>query len=160
MKKGFSLIELLIVIALIMILILVIFSNFYKRKSTLDLDLTTKQIASILNEARSRAISQDKDSQWGVYFANSTSTQPFYALFYSTYYSTSTTVKKYTLPNFIYYSTSSIPLGGSLTVLFQKLSGDLQTGALSKTINLNLIQNGIVIASSSININQVGRISY
>lgn len=159
MKKGFSLIELLIVIALIMILILVIFSNFYKRKSTLDLDLTTKQIASILNEARSRAISQDKDSQWGVHFENSTSTQPFYALFYSNY-STSTIIKKYNLPNFIYYDTAYLPLGVSFNMIFKKISGEAMLDQAKDTIKLNLIQNGIVTASSSININQVGRISY
>jgi prepilin-type N-terminal cleavage/methylation domain-containing protein len=158
--SGFSLSELLVVIALIAILGTVIFSNFYTRKGRSTLNLTTNQIASILTEARNRAIAQDRDLAWGVYFENSTSTIPFYALFYSNSYSTSTTIKKYTLPNLIFYGTSTIPLGGSLTILFNKISGNLATLATTTTIYLNLIQGNKILATSSISISRVGVISY
>jgi prepilin-type N-terminal cleavage/methylation domain-containing protein len=157
---GFSLTELLVVIALVAILGTVIFSNFYTRKGRSTLNLTTNQIVSILTEARNRAIAQDRDLAWGVYFENSTSTTPFYALFYSNSYSTSTTIKKYTLPNLVFYDTSTIPLGGSSIVIFNKISGNLATSAATKTISLNLIQGNKILATSSISISAVGVIIY
>lgn len=155
-KKGFSLVELLVVITLIMILGVITFSNLYKRRNITNLNTVTNQIVALLNEARNRAINQDKDNSWGVYFGYPTSSKSFYALFYSNY-STSTIVKKYLLPNYVYYRTSTVPLGGSLIINFNKISGDPST---TTTIYLDLYQGTSVVASSSININSLGRVSY
>ncbi|GIW65272.1 MAG: hypothetical protein KatS3mg093_251 [Candidatus Parcubacteria bacterium] len=158
--KGFSMSELLVVIALIAIMGTVVFSNFSGQKRKTALNLTTNQIGSILNEARNRAMAQDRDSNWGVYFENSTSTTPFYALFYSNSYSTSTTVKKYTLPDLVFYNTSTIPLGSSLTIVFNKISGKPVTLSTTTTIYLNLKRGNIILATSSISVNLVGAINY
>lgn len=155
-KKGFSLVELLVAITLIMILGAITFSNLYRRRNITNLNTVTNQIVALLNEARNRAINQDKDSSWGVYFEYPTSSPSFYVLFYSNY-STSTIVKRYLLPNYIYYRTSTIPLGGSLIITFNKISGDPST---TTNIYLDLYQGNSVITSSSININSLGRINY
>ncbi|MGC8775799.1 MAG: pilus assembly FimT family protein [Minisyncoccia bacterium] len=159
-SKGFTIIEILVVIVLTIIIALIIFPNFYNKKNKSSLDLTTRQIAAILNEARNKAIAQSEDNYWGVYFENSTSTTPFYALFKSTIYSTSTALKRYTLPSLIVYNPSSIPLGSSTTVIFNKISGTVQNITSTKTIYLNLLQGNSIIATSSIIINISGLIDY
>ncbi|MCS6789018.1 MAG: prepilin-type N-terminal cleavage/methylation domain-containing protein [Patescibacteria group bacterium] len=160
-KKGFSLTELLISVALIMILSIVIFSNFYKRRNITNLRSTTTQIAAILMEARNRSIAQEKDSYWGVYFENPTSSKPSFSLFYTSDSNFATSsfkyIKKYFLTDFVYYNTSTIPLGGNLIIVFNKVSG---LPISVSTIYLDLKQGNITIASSSININSVGTIIY
>lgn len=159
-KKGFSLTELLISVALIMILSVVIFSNFYKRRNITNLRSTTTQIASILMEARNRSITQEKDSYWGVYFENRTSSKPSFSLFYTSDPNFLTSsfkyVKKYYLPDFIFYDTSTIPL--SSTIIFNKLSGELVS--TTTYFNLYLKQGNTIVSSSSININSIGTIIY
>jgi len=155
MKKGFTLAELLVVIAIIIVLFLVIYSNFYKRKGYSELDFTTKQIVALLREAQNNAIAQNKDLEWGVYF-ESTSTS-FYALFNTTSYSTTTSVKRYSLPLSVRYSPSIIPLGGNLMVYFNKGTGLPST---STSIVLELYVSGQVLSSSTIRVNSSGLISY
>ena len=155
MKKGFTLAELLVVIAIIIIVLLVIYSNFYKRKGYSELDSTTKQIVALLREAQSNAMAQNKDLEWGVYFEN-TSTS-FYALFNTTSYSTTTSVKRYFLPSSVRYSPSIIPLGGNLMVYFNKGTGLPST---STSIVLELYVSGQVLSSSTIRVNSSGLISY
>lgn len=156
MRRGFSLVEIIIVIAIVTIFVAVIFSNFYNRRSYSNLKLTTHQIVSILQEARNKSIYRYQSNDWGVYFSNSTSVDPFYSLFYS-YYSTSTTIKKYNLPVGISYSTSTIPLGGSSTIIFSQISGAAST---STKIDLISLSGANVVATSSIYINLNGIIDY
>lgn len=156
MRRGFSLAEIITVVAIIAIFVAVIFSNFYNRRSYSNIKLTTHQIVFVLQEARNKAIYRYQNNDWGVYFSNSTSVTPFYSLFYS-YYSTSTTVKKYDLPSGVSYSTSTIPLGGSSTIIFSQISGAAST---STKIDLISLSGDELVATSSIFINLNGVIDY
>lgn len=161
MRKGFSLTEILIVIALIGISLIVIFSNFYNRRNYSAIQLTTIQIHSIIQEARNKSIYKEKNERWGVYFSNSTSTNPFYSLFYS-YYSTSTTVKKYNLTSSVEYDPSIIPLGGYMEVKFYQNGNPEISGTQQNLSQVDLIlkSGDQIIATSSISINYNGLIDY
>jgi prepilin-type N-terminal cleavage/methylation domain-containing protein len=97
-RRAFTLIELVIVIAIIAASSIVTLLMFYGRRNADDLAGAKEQVAAVLREAQSRSMSEDNNAPWGVHFANTTSTAPSYALF-STAYSTGTTAAYYRLPS-------------------------------------------------------------
>ncbi|OGZ01283.1 MAG: hypothetical protein A3B13_03265 [Candidatus Liptonbacteria bacterium RIFCSPLOWO2_01_FULL_45_15] len=131
-RTGTTLIELLIVISMIGVISVVALLNLLGRSAQTDLNNATEQIASLLREARSRSVSQASSTSWGVHFENSTTTAPFYALFYSQTYSTSTVLGYYRLPSGIVYATSSIASGSSIDATFAQLSGQASSSASIK----------------------------
>lgn len=67
-KKGFSFIEILLVLAIASVLVLIIsnvLSSFNKQKS---LELEAEKLASIINEAKSKTLSSEYSSEYGVLF--------------------------------------------------------------------------------------------
>lgn len=71
--KGFTLLELMIVIGLIVALAMMTlpYSMDFYRSRTLEEE--TRSLSSILDRARSNAISGRMDSNWGVYFESDNS---------------------------------------------------------------------------------------
>src|SRR3989338_10343517 len=70
-NKGFSLIEMLVVIAILVLMATVItvgLSSFYKGRT---LDGAVEQAISLINEARSKTLSSKDSSQYGVHFETS-----------------------------------------------------------------------------------------
>ena len=133
-KKGFSLIELVTVAAVMVIISVVVITNLFSRRSKTDLDLTTRKIAATLREAQSRSAAQEGGTIWGVHFDNAASV-PFYALF-KTAYSSANAVGSYRLPPSICFATSSVAQGSTLDVTFAQVSGLPST---STSITLNLV---------------------
>ncbi len=148
---GYSLIELLIVIALILILGTVGVVSLGNRRNHTDLDGSAKQIVSILREAQSRSVAQDSSASWGVYFNNATTT-PFYAL-YATAYSSTSTRGYWRLPSSLGYATSSIAQGSAVDISFAQLTGIPSNVA---TITVQLINGS---ESMSVGISANGLIS-
>ena len=71
-KKGFSLFEILLSVAIIVVILFVVinlFSNYNKKQV---LDNTTEKVLSLLKEARSLTISSKNDSSYGVHFEQDT----------------------------------------------------------------------------------------
>src|SRR6266481_7571264 len=102
-RKAFSLIEVVVILAIMVILTTVALLNLNtNRNGTLLVD-TGKQIATLLREAQSDAMSQNLNVAWGVHFANSTNTAPFYEIFSSSTYSTGTVTAHFALPSVIAY---------------------------------------------------------
>lgn len=121
-KKGFTLIELVIVVAIVAIFGVVTVASLTGKKSSNDLSLTVTQATALLREAESRSITQTQGMSWGVHFANATNTAPFYAIFSSSYSPTST-AGYYKLPADIAYVPSTLPIGASQDILFSQISG-------------------------------------
>ena len=158
MKKGFTLVEIVIVLALMIAVGAVVFSNLGTRKADTDLIATDQQIGSLLHVAESNALAQQSDAAWGVYFSNVTSatTTPFYALF-TTSYSTSTIVgSPYLLPSTVSFTTSTLASGATTSVIFSSISG---TASASMTIGLYMPKQTAAF-SSTISIASSGSISY
>jgi len=121
-NSGFTLIEMALVVGFTVIMGVVIIVSLSSRKSRVELDNTTKQIVTLLREAQSRAAAGEQNAVWGVHFENSTTTVPFYALFYGSYAS-STTKGYWRLPVSLRFATSSVPEGSSTNVVFSQVSG-------------------------------------
>ncbi len=112
MRKGFTLVELLVVFGIMIALGAVVFANLAARRSNADLTATTQKTVTLLRQAQSDAAFQENNAQandvaWGVHFANTTATPPFYALFTGSYMA-STTVGYYVLPPTVAYQTSTL----------------------------------------------------
>lgn len=158
MRKGFSLIELVAVVLMIGTLAVIVVSNLFSRRSRVEFDNTTRQIAALLREAQSRSASRDESVGWGAHFDNNTSTKPFYALFKSSY-SAENTVSRFNLPNLIRFATSSVAEGGTLDIAFAELSGAPSTSTpiiIEQTAGVS----GEVIVSSTITAGAAGLISF
>lgn len=153
-KSGTTLFELMIVMAIIAAISLIGFLSLFGRKGATDLTNTTAQMASLLREARSRSVSQASSTSWGVHFDNTTSSSPFFSLFYGTY-SANTRIGYYRLPSTLVYATSSIPSGSFAEVTFSQISG---LASASTSVTVLLI--GGSFNSSTLNVASSGAVSF
>lgn len=155
MRKGFTIMELVTIIGMVAVLTTIVVSVLGGRRSQLELDATTQQIATLLREAQGRALTQSQSVSWGVHFENATSLRPFYALF-SGAYSTSTRSGYYPLPVGVGYVTSSIAAGGTKEIAFSQLTG---LAVASDSVSLYLV-NSNPVRSSTIAVSSSGAVSY
>lgn len=144
--------ELLITFALVILIGAVALVNLVGRKGRTDLDLTTRQMVTLLREAQSRSMAQASSTAWGVHFENSTSTPVFFALYASTY-TQANSRGTYRLPVSVGYATSTLAVGASLNVSFAQITG-LST---STSVTLYLINQPT--SSSTIQIASTGAIT-
>ena len=152
-KLGFTIIELLIVIALIAIITAVALPNLYGRKNTNDLKNTITQIGILLRQAQSDAMLQEGGFSWGVHFQNSTNTAPYYALF-SASSSAENISSYYRLPSDVGYMSSTLPIGSSLDISFSPILG----ATTSTSVSLYLLNQPSQVMT--ISIASTGAVSY
>ncbi len=130
-EHGITLLEILIVAAIVVILSLVA-ANFYRTYvKNVELDTLSKSMASALKGARTRSVSGEDAYKWGIHLVNSTSTTAdYYELFETptTYSSASTTVKETT-----YFSggiTFTDPADGiTKDIIFDRIAGTVTANA-------------------------------
>lgn len=154
-KRGFTLVELVITIALFAIIAVVGGVSLFgtQRKSTLT--GTVQQIAALLREAQSDAMAGEQGTAWGVHFENATATAPFYSLFASSTYSPQAIVGGYyRLPASVGYATSSLPAGAAVNITFSPI-----TGTASASTSITLYSLGSAAFSSTISIASSGAVS-
>jgi type II secretory pathway pseudopilin PulG len=160
MRKGFTLIELLVVFGIMIAVGAVLFANLAGKKNNADLTATTQEVGTLLRQAQSDAAFQENNTQatdvaWGVHFANTTATPPFYALFTGSY-AASTTVGYYALPSTVAYTTSTLAVGAALDIIFSPITG---VSSASTSIRFYMPQENTAF-SSTISIASSGAVSY
>lgn len=153
MRRGFTIVELLIVMGIIVLVGLGITVNLAGRKSTVELTLTTQRIAALLRQAQSRSMSQVSSTSWSIHLDNGST--PFYALYAGGTYSTGSQDSRFALPTTLRFATTSVAQGNTADVFFAQLSG----GASGSTsITLYMLNNSN--SSSTISIDPSGSVSY
>ncbi len=152
--RAFSLVELLVVVAIMVVLATVALANLSSRKNSTDLTSASKQIAALLREAQSNAMAQEGGTVWGMHFENATATAPFFALF-SSRYSPTTTVGFYRLPAGVAYQPATLPSGTSRDVTFAEI-----TGAASASTSIGLYMPSNPAFSSTITIASSGAVLF
>lgn len=137
--RGYTLLELLIVIAIIVIVAILIsgaFSSFRTNNSLVEAD---SNIIGFLNEARSNTLGSLNNNTWGVHFE-----QTKIVLFSGAVYNAADSANTpYPLPFDL--QISAINLGGPTEVVFARLTGDASiSGTVTISSRRNAAQNRIV----------------
>lgn len=154
MHKAFTLIELLIVIAITAILAIVGVMNLISHKQERDLDFTVQEIITVLRNSQNRSISQEEGSRWGIHFDNPAGVgNDFYELFKGQSYADGAVYAKINIRSNVQFN---IPASGSsLTVVFAPITGLPNASA---SVKISLISNPAI--SSEIIVNKNGEIQY
>jgi len=152
--RGVTAVELLLGVTLLLIIGMFALSNLTGHRNRNELEVTVKQIATLLREAQSRSQSQVSGKSWGVHFDNAAS-GAFYALFISPYTSSSEEIHV-RLPPRLRFASSSVSPGSSLDITFAAITGIPST---STSIALELTGGGTVV-STTITVSARGVINY
>ncbi|MBI2034047.1 MAG: hypothetical protein HYT13_03035 [Candidatus Liptonbacteria bacterium] len=120
-NRGFSVIELVLVIGIIVVIGAFTLPNLLGRKSVNDLTNVVNQMSITLREAQSRAISQSGGVEWGVRFDNGN--PPYFAMFSTPIYDSTTRAIYNRLPQGIGYVTSTLDVNASISVIFNQITG-------------------------------------
>ena len=127
-QKGFTLIELLIVTVIVVILTTISFAAFRNLNKAKILSTERDRLHSLISEARSKTLSSEGDTQYGVY---ATTTEAI--LFTGTGYTGSNGVKTYTFDPRIQLASSTL---GEDSIVFQRLTGKVATSGTFSLISL------------------------
>ncbi len=141
-KTGFSFIELISVLAIIAVLATIIVMSFSNAGSKESLDKTTISVISILDEAKSMAISSKDFSDYGVRIESDKITS------FKGGYGNENEI--YNLPGLV--KISDISIGGGSDIIFSRISGStIASGTISiSTINDSSKKNIIRISQTGL----------
>jgi prepilin-type N-terminal cleavage/methylation domain-containing protein len=141
-KKGFSLLEVVIVFALVSILSSIVYTSFMSLHNRQILDKEVAQVKSYIQKARMNSLNSKKGDTHGVVFSTST-VQVIEVVASSTIYT-------FTLNNRVALASSTL---GTPTLTFARISGlPSATGTLTYTYSVG----SRVIGTSTIVINGLG----
>jgi prepilin-type N-terminal cleavage/methylation domain-containing protein len=154
-RKGFTVVELVLVLGIVAVVSVVSFVGLTGRKGTVQLEGVVKQMGSMLREAQSKSLSQVSGTTWGVVFDNTTTSEAFYGSFSGASYTSTSSTSYYRLPTNIHYATSTIPAGSKRTIYFSQLSG-----LPSTTTSIGVFIDTPGSPSSTISVNPSGAISF
>lgn len=155
-RSGFTLAELLVSIAVLVVIGVVVSSSLQRRKPTTSIDTTAVKMVALLRDAQNKAIAGEGYVSWGIHFDNNT-TSPFFSLFKSAYQSTSTIGGVIPLSRDVRYASASIAPGGSLDVIFARGTGRPTT---SSTIILEAVSGTAVVKTVPISVSANGLVSF
>ena len=156
-NRGFSLVELVLAVGIIVVIASFTLPNLFGRKSVTELNNTVNQMSVTLREAQSRAISQSGGTEWGVRFENgnpSYGDQPYFAMFSTLNYSSSTRVIYNILPKGIDYVTSTLAVGSYTDVVFSQI-----TGRPDKLLYLDLYSTRNPQATLAVSVSLLGQVT-
>lgn len=149
--KGFTLLELLVVVGIITILAGVgIFSYINQQKAKL-LDMSVQEVVGYLRYAQQKSMVQEGGNQWGVHFENPASGDDFYALYTGTSYSSPEETRY--LPNGIEFTTPGD--NETIDISFYKLIGDSMGGVVTicgyfnQCVSITISSSGLIFYGES-----------
>ncbi|MFA6077917.1 MAG: prepilin-type N-terminal cleavage/methylation domain-containing protein [Candidatus Paceibacterota bacterium] len=140
-KKGFTLTELLVVIAVMALIGSIVWGGLSNYRDVQALQSTTDVIVATLGEARSRAISSVEAIQYGVHFEEKS-----IVMFEGSQYSASSASNTTTvLSNAISVSSSGLT-SSSTEIVFEKITGKgSASGQITVSLSANEDKNFVII---------------
>lgn len=148
MKRGFTLLEIMIVIGIMAIISAIILFSFGKLNSDQALDKDVLSVISLLNDARSLTLSSKGGTQYGVHVEGDR-----VVLYKGATYSPSDPENVVQGLNSMVHISSYVLAGGASDILFKRLTGNTeQSGTLTLSIrndpsvqkNITIFETGIV----------------
>lgn len=148
-SAGFTYIEILVVIIIILVLGAVVLTDFLLQKRKLDLKENMQELKTVLLLAQSKTLASSSSSQYGVYL-DAVSSPNAYVVFKGASYASRTVSYDIThqLPSSIEFS--AISLGGGKEIVFDKITGSTsQSGNFSLRLKTDTSQTQTLYVSSS-----------
>ena len=145
--KGFTLLEILVVVGITTILAGVAITSYVNQQRAKLLDTSVQEIVSYLRYTQQKSMAQEGGNQWGVHFENSASGDDFYSLYTGTSY-TSPVETRY-LPSGITFSTPGD--NETIDISFYKLIGDsiggriVVCGYFSQCVSITILSQGLIV---------------
>jgi prepilin-type N-terminal cleavage/methylation domain-containing protein len=155
-SKGFSLVELLVVMAIIVILLGSTTLYLRQNQGGIRLDSIVNETVTLLRSAQQKSLNQQDGARWGVYADNTDSEHPFLDLFMINEAALNdpgmpgTSEQRLKLPGAVQFTTPSS--GSDLRIIFSKGTG------LPTEENEIVFQSGTTSHTVSIEAN--GRVSF
>jgi len=118
-RQGFTLIEVLITVAIVTTISLVGYVGFSKFKGSQAVELTTSEVAAVIKDAQKKAVTQQDGKQWGIRFKNSNSS---YEVFSGPSYASGTVSRTYYLGRNTVFGN---PATSTIDEVFSAISGKL-----------------------------------
>ncbi|MBI4991749.1 MAG: prepilin-type N-terminal cleavage/methylation domain-containing protein [Candidatus Harrisonbacteria bacterium] len=148
--RGFTLLELIISIGLLVIIGSIVVLNLAGFRSQRELELATENLVAYLRDAQSRAISQQASSKWGVHFDAAVNDNDSYSIFSGNDYATGSVQNKIFLPLSLKFSDPAE--GTTKDIIFSKVSGATSpavvklalSGNESSFFTININANGVI----------------
>lgn len=119
--KGFTLIELILTIAILAILSGIAFNIYSNFQLNVKADEEINKIKSVLREAQAKAMSGENSASWGVRFFHPASGSQYYELFWGNSYAVGTTTESYFLQSGVDFVSPASE--ENLDVIFVKRTG-------------------------------------
>lgn len=143
--RGFTLIELVVVIAISVLLVLVTISFFSSFRNSQVLQGETSQALSILNKAQSYTLNSKSDSEYGVR-VNGDQLILFKGLAFA---SSSPTNEAYVLHSAVQISSTTLSGGGN-DIIFDRLTGDTSNdGSFVLSLKSDPTQKNVISISKT-----------
>jgi len=152
-NAGFTLVEVIVVIAIMVVMATFGFLNIVNYKNRQNLNAAGQEIVTVLRNAQDRSLSQEGGSRWGVHFENPISGSDFYNLFKGSSFATGIVNSQSVLPSNIQFDNPAS--GSSANIIFSPITG-LPDAAT--TIKISLVDNSAV--SITITVSSNGKIQY
>jgi prepilin-type N-terminal cleavage/methylation domain-containing protein len=152
-KSGFTLVEILLVIAIVSIVSAVTIGTYRGLIKKTEVDLTANNIIFDLKRAKANSLGGVDNRSWGVHFVNSSTSSDYYEIFSTptNFANPSVTIEDASfLPDTVYFTDPS-DIAGSKDIIFEKIRGTL---SVDGAIGLSSVDN----FSRSITVNQIGNI--
>jgi len=131
--RGFTLIEVLITVAIITAVSAAGYVAFSKFKGSQAVELTMNEITAVIKDVQKRAVTQQDGKQWGLRFTNSTSTTHSYQVWSGPSYASGTISRTYYLGRGTLFGNPADDL--NVDEIFSAISGKLLETRVISLIN-------------------------
>lgn len=153
-EKGFTLMEVVVVIAVLGAIAAITLASFYIIQKRSELNNNANELANILKLAQNLSITSEQESQYGVYFDTSSAPNR-YILFKGANFS----ARESSFDQIYYLSKNTelfnVSLGGASEVVFKRISGSAEP---SGNVSLRLISDPSL--QKTVYISAVGIVSF
>ncbi|MEX2410372.1 MAG: prepilin-type N-terminal cleavage/methylation domain-containing protein, partial [Candidatus Paceibacterota bacterium] len=123
-NQGFTLIEMLIVVAITVTLVTTSFISYQGFKDRKDVELSVSEVSSAIRDARDRSRTQENGSRWSLRLSSFENSPSNYELYSGGSYSTSSVVSSKIIRNPMTFS-EPYPDGSIYDMNFEPINGSL-----------------------------------
>lgn len=125
-QNGFTLLEVILVLAILAVISTIGFSYLGGFKSGADIEETANQIVGKLRETQNKAMAGEDNKKWGIHFYNDNAdaTLSYYEIFSGNDYAGGTVIEKIYLSSLAADARFDTPSAGqSIDIIFSKITG-------------------------------------